>query len=141
LLSATSVATSTSNYYFAKPNELTIIVNIVGFVQKPGRYEISNSIDLMNLIALAGGPMPDGSLNDVKITRVVKAAESRYSKKEIVLNLEHLSSVNPAELVLQPGDFIHVDKTGWSIFRDVFGVAVSAAILTTAVVQVINLTK
>ena len=59
LLSATSVQQTTSNFYFAKPNELTIIVNVIGFVQKPGRYEISKSIDLVNLIALAGGAVPD----------------------------------------------------------------------------------
>jgi hypothetical protein len=30
-------STSATNYYFAKPNELTLIVSVVGFVQRPGR--------------------------------------------------------------------------------------------------------
>ena len=140
LLSATSVATTTSNYYFARPNELTIIVNVIGFVQKPGRYEISNTIDLVNLLALAGGPTADGALNDVKITRLASVG-SQYERKEIRLNLEQLSKVNAVELVLQPGDIVQVDRTGWSTFRDVFSVVVSAAILTTAVAQVISLTR
>jgi hypothetical protein len=42
LLSATSEKLTTTNFYFARPNDLTIIVNIVGFVERPGRYEICN---------------------------------------------------------------------------------------------------
>ncbi len=140
LLSATSVATTTSNYYFAKPNELTIIVNVIGFVQKPGRYEISSTIDLINLLALAGGPTPDGAMNDVKITRLATVG-SRYERKEFEINLDKLSTLSAAELALQPGDIIQVERTGWSTFRDVFGVVVSAAILTTAIAQVISLTS
>ena len=36
-------ATSATNYYFAKANELTLIVSVMGFVQRPGRYEISST--------------------------------------------------------------------------------------------------
>lgn len=141
LLSATSVASSTSNYYFAKPNELTIIVNILGFVQRPGRYEISSTIDLMNLLSLAGGPSPEGSLSDVKISRLVKIVDGRYERKEFRLNLESLPKVSSAELVLQPGDIIQIERTGWANFRDVFSVVISAAVLTSAVASVINLTR
>jgi len=140
LLSATSVNTTTSNYYFAKPNELTIIVNVMGFVQKPGRYEISSTIDLMNLLSLAGGPTPDGGLNDVKITRIVNAG-STLERKEFRLNLENLPKVSSSELVLHPGDIIEVERTGWSKFRDVFGIVLSAAVLTSTVVTIINLTR
>ena len=60
-VSASSLNLTTTNYYFAKPNELTIVVSVVGNVSKPGRYEISKSIDLINLIALAGGASADGT--------------------------------------------------------------------------------
>ena len=113
---------------------------MIGFVEKPGRYEISSTIDLMNLLALAGGPKPDGAMNDIKITRIVTAG-GRVERKEFRLNLEQLARVSAAELVLQPGDIIQVDRTGWSTFRDLFGFVISAAILTTAVAQVISLTK
>jgi hypothetical protein len=141
LLSATSVASSTSNYYFAKPNELTIIVNIMGFVQRPGRYEISSTIDLVNLLALAGGPQPDGAMNDVKISRLVKLSESRFERKELRINLDNLAKVSSAELILQPGDIIEIERTGWANFRDVFSVVISAAVLTSAVASIINLTR
>ena len=140
LLSATSVGTSSTNYYFARPNELTIIVNVLGFVARPGRYEISNSIDLMNVLSLAGGPTADGGLDDVRITRLVKT-DSGFERKETMVNLDELPEVDSADLVLHPGDIIQVDRTGWATFRDVLGVVTTAAIIASAVINVANLVK
>jgi hypothetical protein len=132
--------TSPTNYYFAKPNELTLIVSVVGFVQRPGRYEISSSIDLINLMALAGGATADGAMNDVKLTRVTESA-GQVRTREIHLNLEDISRFTANELKLQPGDIIQVDRTGWSAFRDTFTVVVGVAVVTSAVAQVMYATK
>ena len=107
---------------------------------RPGRYEISNTIDVVNLMALAGGATPDGALNDVKITRITET-EGRIRLREIHLNLEDISRLIYNDLRLQPGDIIQVDRTGWSSFRDTFTVVVGAAIITGAVAQVIYATK
>jgi protein involved in polysaccharide export with SLBB domain len=132
--------TSPTNYYFAKPNELTLIVSVVGFVQRPGRYEISSSIDLINLMALAGGATADGAMNDVKLTRVTESA-GQVRTREIHMNLEDISRFTANELKLQPGDIIQVDRTGWSAFRDTFTVVVGVAVVTSAVAQVMYATK
>lgn len=139
-LSATSVNTTTSNYYFAKPNELTIVVNVMGFVQRPGRYEVSSSIDLVNLLSLAGGPGPDGTLGSVKITRLVNTA-NRVERKVIRLDLDDLPSVNNENLVLHPGDLVEVERSGWATVRDIFTVIGYAAVLTTTIVTVLNYTQ
>jgi hypothetical protein len=141
LLSATSDRVTSTNYYFARPNDLTIIVNVVGFVQRPGRYEIASTIDLINLISLAGGPMPDGALNKVTITRIVKTDERTSSWTDIHVNLEDLKAVKATDLLLEPGDVVAMDRTSWSSFRDAFGVVVSAAIIATAVSEVVIATK
>jgi protein involved in polysaccharide export with SLBB domain len=154
LLSATSEKTTSTNYYFARPNDLTVIVNVMGFVQRPGRYEIASSIDLMNLIALAGGPTTDGSLSKVKIIRIIKDGEKtvrqdvqpdqktlssflkeevKTTRQEIQLDLENLSTVRPEDLQLLPGDIVFVDRTTWSTARDVFSVVLSAAIIMEAI--------
>ena len=132
--------TSPTNFYFAKPNELTLIVSVVGFVQRPGRYEISSSIDLINLMALAGGATPDGAMNDVKLTRITETA-GQVRTREIHLNLEDISKFTLNDLKLQPGDIIQVDRTGWSAFRDTFTVVVGVAVVTSAVAQVMYATK
>ena len=139
-LSATSVQQTTSNYYFAKPNEITIVVNVLGFVQKPGRYEISKTVDLVNLLSLAGGATPDGTLSDVKITRILES-DGKIRMREFFLNLEDIARVNRADLVLSPGDVIQIGRSSWSGFRDVFGIVVGAAVIVTAVATVIYATK
>jgi hypothetical protein len=136
LLSATSVAQTTSNYYFAKPNELTIVVNVIGYVQKPGRYEISKSIDLVNVIALAGGASVDGSLSDVKITRLLEG-EGRITRGEFQVDLDDITHVRPEDLTLSPGDVIQVGRSNWPFWRDAFTVVVGAAVIVSAVSQVI----
>ena len=136
LLSPTLVASSTTNYYFAKPNELTITVDIMGFVQRPGRYELSNTVNLVNLLALAGGPTADGALNDVKVTRLVET-EGKVTSKVLKINLDDISTLQPQDLSLSHGDVIQIDRTGWSVFRDAFGIVVSAAVITGAIAQVI----
>ena len=132
--------TSATNYFFAKPNELTLVVSVIGFVQRPGRYEISTSIDLVNLMALAGGATSDGSMNDVKLTRMTENA-GQVRIRDYHVNLEDISKLTSNELKLQPGDIIQVDRTGWSAFRDTFTVVVGAAIITGAVAQVVYATK
>ena len=136
MVSATSMERTTSNYYFAKPNELTIIVNVLGYVQRPGRYEISSSIDLVNLMSLAGGATPDGTLSDVKITRVSEI-DGRVRMREIHLNLDEVAKLTPNELRLLPGDVIQIDRNGWAGFKDVFTVIVGAAVIVTAISYVV----
>ena len=140
LFSATSVQTTTTNYYFAKPNELTIIVNVVGYVPRPGRYEISKSIDLINLLALAGGATADGTLADVRITRFV-GPYGAPDIHEIRLNIDDISDVTPSDLVLYPGDVIRVTRSSWATIRDVFSMVGYAAIITTAAAQVVIATR
>ena len=135
MLSATSTERSTTNYYFAKPNELTIIVNVLGFVQRPGRYEVSRTIDLINLLALAGGATAEGQMDDVKITRVTEV-DGRVRMGEIHINLEKVAKLTSDDLKLLPGDIIQVDRSGWAGFKDAFTIIVGAAVITTAVAEV-----
>ena len=141
LLSATSEKTTSTNYYFARPNELTIIVSVVGYVQRPGRYEIAASIDLFNLVALAGGPTADGTMSKVTITRMVKTGGGKVQAWKIRLDLEDLGALKADDLVLSPGDIVYVDRTAWSSFRDTFSVGLTIAAITVAVAEAIYFTK
>ena len=140
LLSATSDRVTSTNYYYARPNDLTIIVNVVGFVVRPGRYEVASSIDLVDLLSLAGGPTPDGTLSDIKITRTTTEGGT-VTRTETEISLSDLTKVKTEQLQLKPGDIVEVDRATWASFRDVFNVFVSAAIITAAVAQVIIATK
>ncbi len=133
-------ASAASYYYIAKPGELTMQVNIWGFVMNPGRYEVASSTDLIQLISFAGGPVQYAKLAEVKLTRFL-ANDSSGARQEIVLDLEHLEKLNQSSLALRPGDTIFIDHTAWLTVRDVFNVVTTAAIVASAIAQIINVTR
>jgi hypothetical protein len=129
-------SSAASFYYVARPGELTMKVNIWGFVHNPGRYEVPTSTDLVQLISFAGGPIQDAKMSEVKITRFLRV-DSLLTRGEIVANLNDLYRIDPSKLILYPGDTIFIDHTGWFTFRDVVNVVTTAAIITSAVAQVV----
>jgi hypothetical protein len=139
-LSAPSSTSAASFYYVSKPGELTMQVNVWGYVRNPGRYEIPTSTDLIQLLSYAGGPIQDAKIDEVKVTRFIKR-ESGISRGEFVVDLQDLSKIDQAQLVLYPGDTIFVDHTGWVTLRDVFGVVTTAALVTAAISQVMQVTR
>ena len=50
------INTGTAYFAFAQPGEATVQVIVLGSVAAPGVYEIGISVDLGQLLALAGGP-------------------------------------------------------------------------------------
>jgi hypothetical protein len=131
-----SLVSPPSYYYASRPGELTILVNVWGFVEKPGRYEVPSTTDLIQLISLAGGPKADGKIDNVRITRMVRR-DGGLATKEFTVDLERLDRVDPSKLTLYPGDVVFIDHTSWLTLRDVFSVVATAAIVTTAVTQIL----
>jgi len=125
-----------ANYYFARQGDITIIVNVWGNVDKPGRYEVSSTINLINLLSLAGGPGRDVKLGEVRITRSV-GSDSTIRRINLTINLEDLTKVSENDLVLYPGDTIVLERSSWSRYMEVFGVVTPIVTLTLAVVQMI----
>jgi hypothetical protein len=133
-------ASAASYYYIAKPGELTMQVNLWGFVKNPGRYEVPSSTDLIQLISFAGGPVQYAKLDEVKLTRMI-LNDTTGAKQEIVLNLEHLDKLKQSSLALYPGDTIFIDHTAWLTIRDVFNVVTVAAVITSAIAQIMYASK
>jgi protein involved in polysaccharide export with SLBB domain len=133
-------ASAASYYYIAKPGELTIQVNVWGFVKNPGRYEVASSTDLIQLISFAGGPVQYAKLDEVKLTRLI-LNDSTGRKREILFDLEHLDKLEQSSLTLYPGDTIFIDHTGWLTLRDVFSFVTTAAVITSAIAQIMWASK
>ena len=129
-------ASAASYYYIAKPGELTMQVNVWGFVKNPGRYEVASSTNLIQLISYAGGPVENARLSEVKITRFVER-DSMLTPTEITVNLDHLDGLEGGSLALFPGDTIFIDHTGWSTLRDAFSVVTTVGIITAAIAQLL----
>ncbi len=127
-------------YTLAKPGELTMQVNVWGYITHPGRYEISITTDLVQLISLAGGPIADADMSQVRVTRFLKT-DVGISRGQYVVDLHDLYRVNEANLILQPGDTIMIDQTSWVGIRDIIGVVTSVAVITVSVATVYQYTR
>jgi len=79
-------------------------------------------------------------LDEVKLTRMI-LNDTTGAKREIVLNLEHLDKLKQSSLALYPGDTIFIDHTAWLTIRDVFNVVTVAAVITSAVAQMMWASK
>jgi hypothetical protein len=135
-----SRGSAASYYYIGKPGELTMNVNLWGAVKSPGRYEVPSSTDLVQLLSFAGGPLEQASLDDIKITRLIKK-EGGMTRSEFRVDLDDLRDVDPAKLVLNPGDTIYLDYSSWTTARDIFIVVGVLATVTAAVTSVVRVSK
>jgi protein involved in polysaccharide export with SLBB domain len=139
LATGLSTAQAASFYYIAKPGEITMQVNVWGFVEKPGRYEIPISTDIVELLSFAGGPKQYAKLDEVKIIRM--ADSTGAGRRDIFVDLTEPEEMTAKNLTLRAGDTIFLDHTSWVTLRDVFTVVSTAAIVTAAVSQVIDASK
>jgi hypothetical protein len=140
-MATTQPNTSAASYYYvARPGELTIQVNIWGDVQKPGRYEVASTTDLVQLLSYAGGPTREAKLSEVRISRVVKG-DMGLRKQQLTVDLEDIYETDESSLALRPGDAIFVDYVTRFNARDVLSIVTTAALVTAAVAQVFYATK
>ena len=125
-------AGATANYRFAEPNDLPITVTVLGAVARPGRYEISRTINLIDLIALAGGWQQNADMSDVRISRERQSTQVG-GRSEIRLDLEDMTEVSSRFLDLQEGDLVFVGTTTPVTLPLVLSIISSAATVAIAV--------
>jgi hypothetical protein len=129
-----------ANYRFADQGELPITVCLVGAVRLPGRYEISRSIDLLNLLALAGGWTELADLRDVRINRLPGTGDQNV-RKYFKLDLTDFQEVARTSLTLQHGDYIYIGARSGITAGEVLSYVTTAAILVTAYITVLDHVK
>lgn len=136
---ALSGSSPAAYYYISKSGEITMPINLWGYVKNPGRYEVPISTDLVQLVSFAGGPLADASLTDVKITRVMRR-DTQIRKVEFTVNLKRLDQIDEMALNLQAGDTIFIDNIAFQ-WRDFFSVITTAAVVVTAITNIIWVTR
>lgn len=115
-----------------RPGELTKKVNLWGFVNAPGRYEIPASTNLIQLITYAGGPKEYASMDDIKIYRVNNGVTTEIDG----IDLDDPTETNPDHLLLYNEDTIVIEHSALLTWRDVFGF-ISAPLAITSSVAII----
>lgn len=134
-----SGASSAAYYFISKPGEITMSINLWGYVRNPGRYEVPISTDLVQLLSYAGGPLAEADLASVKISRVVRRDDG-IRTVEFVVNLRHLDKLDDKARGLEPGDTIFVDSPSF-VWRDVFNILTTMAIILASIANAVIATR
>ncbi len=128
-------------FFYAKPFEVTMTINLWGEVPQQGVYIIPTNTDIVQLISFAGGPKERSNLEEVLVYR---ASPKKEQKERILLkvNVRDILEGKASTLPLAPGDMIVVKRLSESLTWDqvltIVNAGVSLAILG---ISIYNLTK
>jgi hypothetical protein len=133
--SSTTGASPAAYYYISKPGEITMTINLWGFVKNPGRYEVPISTTLVDLVSFAGGPLANADMGSVRIARKVRLGTGTRTV-EFVIDLDRLDKLDPKAIGLEPEDRIYVEPVAFS-GQDVFNIITTVAIIISATASMI----
>lgn len=128
-------------FFYAKPFEVTMTVNLWGEVPQQGVYVVSTSTDIIQLLSYAGGPRDRSNLEEVLVYRASgkKDIKARTLKK---INVKEILEGKSEQFPLAPGDMIVVKRISesmtWQEALTIVNAGTSLAILG---ISIYTLTK
>ncbi len=131
---------SSAYYFVGKTGELTITVNLWGFVRNPGRYEVPSSTDLVQLISYGGGPLKEAKLKDVKIIRNVRE-DLTIVEKVIKVNVEKIIEDGEPSPILLPGDTVVVPGASIDVIKDILAILRDIGLAAGGIAAIINVLR
>lgn len=131
---------SSAYYFVGKTGELTITVNLWGFVRNPGRYEVPSSTDLVQLISYGGGPLKEAKLKDVKIIRNVRE-DTTIVEKVIKVNVEKIIEDGEPSPLLLPGDTVVVPGGSIDVIKDILAILRDIGLAAGGIAAIINVLR
>ena len=128
-------------YFYAKPFEVTMTVNLWGEVPQQGVYVVPTSTDIVQLISFAGGPKDRSNLEEVLLYRATGKKDPK-ARQELTINLRDILEGRAATVPLAPGDMIVVKRISTSLtWQDVLTIVNTAATLGVLGVSIYTVTK
>ena len=128
-------------FFYAKPFEVTMTVNLWGEVPQQGIYVLSTNTDIIQLISYAGGPRDKSDLEEVLVFRssAKKDVKMRTMKK---INVRDILEGKTEPLPLAPGDMIVVKRIPDSAsFTELLAIVNASATLVVLAVTIYNTFK
>jgi len=94
---------SSEPYVTGDDGIVRMYVNIIGHVKKPGTYLVYEGIDILSILALAGGPLPGAKLKNVR----------QFNNNEVtLLNLHnYLETGKDIDFILYPHNTIYIEQS------------------------------
>lgn len=152
IMSTNSFGQDKGDYFVGMDQNLEMIVHIMGEVQKPGEYRVTDNTNILELLAKAGGPTQYSNLNGVKITRLENTLlASRGDSTMISLPRQKTTKIklskylddNQSNLIpkLHPGDIVFVPRNKWHVWRSAATVIRDVSVIVSAYLLYLRSTK
>ncbi|MBU0520222.1 SLBB domain-containing protein [bacterium] len=115
-----------AQYFIGDENQLMMMVNVWGRVEKPGQYFVPSDTDLITLISVAGGPADKSRLDNVRLVRAGGAGS-----EVVKVNIKKFLKTGERSLIpeLKPEDTIIVSGSMWFVISTVVTVVSQLAIV------------
>lgn len=139
IISTQGFAQEVSGFYKVedKSGELTKKVNVWGYVKNPGRYEVPASTNLVQLIAIAGGPEQYALLDEVKVYRNLENGEQTVTE----VNVEEPDKTKKADLILNNEDTVIIDYSSTVTWKDIFSFIYAPVALVVSIIYIADRIK
>ncbi|MBK9097288.1 MAG: SLBB domain-containing protein [bacterium] len=133
-------------YDYSNASTVNIKVQLWGYLENPGYYIVPAGTSLNELISLAGGPLEDASLDDIRVVRIKEGSPTtmvKYNYDDLVwqdkiTNKIEFVTLNAGDIVIVPGEpryFAREDVTFY------LGILTSLASIAALVISIILLTS
>ncbi|MBI5555213.1 MAG: polysaccharide export protein [Elusimicrobia bacterium] len=96
-------------------NYISQAVFVSGEVRNPGRYQVGKNLDLLEAIALAGGPSEKAWLSQVRILRTGQPVQ--------IIDVKNLMKNEDRQLrniIIAPHDVVYVPRHWWPNWQELF---------------------
>ena len=98
--------------------EITKRINIWGYINEPGRYDVPLSTNIIQLLTYAGGPRDNATLDNIKIYRV----NQQGSRVLIKLDIENPERNTIGQLDLSDEDTVQIDYSSVVTWKEIFSI-------------------
>jgi hypothetical protein len=132
-----------AQYDYSDADAINIKVIVWGYVQFPGQYIIPSTSSVNDLLALAGGPLPDANIEDLRLFKTYSDSSQdmvKFNYNDLLWNDKLSSKINIPKL--NAGDILLVPGSPRWFLRDYLGLTLSIiTTLTSIAVLLITIFK
>lgn len=131
-------------YDYSDPGTVNIKVAVWGYVRFPGRYTVPINTNMVDLISLAGGPVVDANLDDIRLYKVDESANQEMLKynyndllwSEGLMNTpDKIPGLEAGDVLVVPGEPKYFFRENLSMWLSILSALISLTIL------VLNITR
>jgi hypothetical protein len=137
--------TPQDKYLMGLESRLEIVVHVMGEVERPGEYRVTDDTDVLELISKAGGPTRFANMSGIRLRRIEPAGTLQQAGAESLVEIDlsaFLKNQNePAPPLLYPGDVVTVPRNKMAKWSTAFVLVRDIAVVVSTYLIYLNIVE